>query len=112
MAAIRSADARPELVIRKGLHRLGFRFRLRDKRLPGKPDIVLSKYGAVILVQGCFWHGHGCPMFRLPATRTDVWREKLSANVLRDRRNAAQLEAKGYRIAWVWECALKGSSSL
>lgn len=108
MAAIRSGDTKPELVVRKGLHRLGFRYRLQDTRLPGRPDLYLPKYRAVIFVHGCFWHGHDCPLFRLPATRTDFWREKLKANVERDRRNTERLYDDGYRLAVVWECALKG----
>lgn len=108
MAAIRGRDTKPELIIRKGLHARGYRYRLHARRLPGRPDLVLPKYHAAIFINGCFWHGHDCPLFRLPGTREDFWREKIGANMLRDQRNAAALEAAGWRIAVVWECALKG----
>lgn len=108
MSGIRGKDTRPELVIRRGLHRLGFRFRLHRKDLPGKPDLVLPRYNAAVLVNGCFWHGHDCSLFRWPGSRPDFWRQKIAGNKTRDERNSAQIEALGWRQLIVWECALKG----
>lgn len=108
MAAIRGRDTKPELLVRKGLHAMGFRFRLHNNKLPGRPDLSLPKYRAVIFINGCFWHGHNCPMFRLPETRAGFWLEKLRANAERDRLNICRLQEMSIRIATVWECALKG----
>ncbi|WP_187430931.1 Very short patch repair protein [Roseobacter fucihabitans] len=108
MAAIRGADTKPEMIIRRGLHARGFRFRLHDRKLPGRPDLVLPKYGAVILVNGCFWHGHDCALFRWPKTREEFWREKIGGNIERDRKNRAALKSCDRRVAVIWECALKG----
>lgn len=108
MAAIRGGDTRPEILIRKALHARGFRFRLQDRRLPGRPDLVLSKHRAVIFAHGCFWHGHGCDLFRWPATRPEFWRAKIGGNVERDAKTLAALRGLGWRVAQVWECALKG----
>lgn len=112
MAAIRGANTKPEMIIRHGLHARGFRYRLHVKGLPGRPDIVFPARRAVILVNGCFWHGHGCDLFRWPATRVDFWRVKISGNVQRDLRDEASLAAAGWRLCVVWECALKGRSRL
>jgi len=112
MAAIRGADTKPEMVIRKGLHARGFRFRLHDRKLSGRPDLVLLKFHAVIFVHGCFWHGHDCPMFHWPKTRDAFWREKIGANQVRDRTALAATKAAGWRCAIVWECALKGRGRL
>ena len=109
MSAIRGKDTKPEILIRKELHRRGFRFRLHDRRLPGKPDIVLPKYNAVIQVNGCFWHGHDCSLFKVPGTRTDFLLEKIGQNKERDIRNSLALRNAGWREAIVWECALKKS---
>lgn len=111
MSGIRSRDTKPELVVRRLLHALGFRFRLHAKDLPGKPDIVLPKYRAIILVHGCFWHGHDCSLFRLPATRTDFWREKIQRNQARDGKVVEELAAMGWRVAIVWECAVRSSTN-
>jgi DNA mismatch endonuclease (patch repair protein) len=108
MSRIRSKDTKPELLLRRELHARGLRYRLHRKDLPGSPDIVLPRYRAVILVHGCFWHGHDCPLFRLPATRRDFWETKIAANKDRDARNNAALVAAGWRVLVVWECALKG----
>lgn len=92
MAGIRGKDTRPEVQLRKALHRRGFRYRLHDRRLPGRPDLVFPSRNAVVMVNGCFWHAHeGCPYFKLPATRPDFWQEKLLANRERDQRNLALL---------------------
>lgn len=112
MAAIRGTDTRPELIIRSGLHARGYRYRLHERKLPGRPDLVLPGYRAVIFVNGCFWHGHECPMFKWPGTREIFWREKISGNVERDRRNLKALLQTGWRTAIVWECALKGKGRL
>ncbi|WP_246832506.1 MULTISPECIES: DNA mismatch endonuclease Vsr [Thioclava] len=108
MAGIGPKDTKPEMIVRKGLHRLGFRFRLHSGHLVGKPDLVLPKYRAAIFVNGCFWHAHkGCSYFRLPKTRTEFWREKLAKNVERDQKIAQALIASGWRVLTVWECATK-----
>ncbi|WP_236629793.1 very short patch repair endonuclease [Pseudohaliea rubra] len=112
MSRIRGRDTRPELLVRKGLHALGFRYRLHDKRLPGRPDLVFPRFGAVILVNGCFWHGHDCHLFRLPATRRGFWQQKIESNRVRDARNLRLLEDAGWRVLVVWECALKGKERL
>lgn len=108
MAGIKGKDTKPEMLIRSELHRRGFRFRKNVKELPGKPDIVLPKYKAVIMVNGCFWHGHECHLFKWPATRPDFWREKISGNKARDLRNIKELEFLGWRVSVVWECDIKG----
>ena len=108
MAAIHSASTKPELLLRKSLWRLGFRFRVNDKRLPGKPDIVLPKYRTVIFVHGCFWHGHkDCKNYTVPKTNTDFWTAKIARNRQRDQDTWRQLEAKGWAVIIVWECELK-----
>jgi len=107
MRAIRGKDTTPELIVRRMLHRSGFRYRLQAKGLPGKPDLAIKKYKLAIFVQGCFWHWHGCEFFRVPKTRTDWWTEKLSRNRERDQRDLAALLAQGWRVLWIWECYLK-----
>ncbi len=108
MAAIKGKDTKPELIIRKGLHARGFRYRLHDRRLPGRPDLVMPKYHAVIFINGCFWHGHDCALFKWPGTRQEFWKEKIGANVARDQRNYAAIDETGWRRAVIWECAAKG----
>ena len=112
MAAIKGTNTKPELMIRKGLHARGFRFRLHDRKLPGRPDIVLRRFNAVGFVNGCFWHGHNCSVFRWPKTRESFWREKIGATIERDRKAVENLQDDGWRIAKVWECALKGKRRL
>ena len=108
MSRIRSENTKPEIILRHALWRLGFRYRVNDKRLPGKPDIVLPKYRTVIFVHGCFWHGHkGCPTSHIPETNTDFWTAKISRNQERDQEVWRQLEAKGWSVIIVWECQLK-----
>lgn len=109
MRAIRSRNTRPELLVRKYLHAAGFRYRLHDKRLPGKPDIVLPRYRAVIFVHGCFWHGHDCKYFILPKTRTEFWQKKIEANRARDREHIVQLNQLAWRVIVVWECEVKAA---
>ena len=108
MASIRSRDTKPELQVRRHLHGLGYRYRLSPKHLPGKPDLVLPRHGAVIFVHGCFWHGHaGCRFARMPSTRAAFWEAKLEGNRKRDKTCVHQLRKEGWRVAVVWECALK-----
>lgn len=112
MRAIRNRNTKPEILVRKLLHFRGFRFRLDVKTLPAKSDIVFPKYRAVILVNGCFWHGHDCPVFRWPKTRTEFWKEKITGNQQRDKRNLMDLQAAGWRVLTLWECALRGRYKL
>ncbi len=112
MSGIRSKDTQPELALRKGLFARGFRYRLNDKRLPGKPDLVLPKFHAVIFVHGCFWHQHNCHLFKWPKTRAEFWHQKLTGNVERDCKNQSTLQDLGWRTLTVWECALKGKEKM
>jgi len=112
MAGIKGKDTRPELMIRSALHQAGFRFRLHCANLPGKPDLVLPRYHAAIFVHGCFWHGHDCHLFRWPATREAFWRDKIGGNIARDSQHMAALNVAGWRVAVIWECALKGKARL
>jgi DNA mismatch endonuclease (patch repair protein) len=108
MRAIRHKDTNPEMQIRRLLFAKGFRFRLHVKALPGSPDLVLPKHRVAVFVHGCFWHGHGCHLFKVPATRTEFWLAKIQANRDRDYRDEGQLLASGWRVLTIWECALKG----
>jgi len=108
MSGIRSKDTTPEKLIRSGLHCLGYRFRLHDRKMPGSPDLVFRSRRAVIEVRGCFWHGHDCHLFRWPGTRVEFWKSKITGNVRRDRLNLLALLEQGWRVAEVWECQLKG----
>lgn len=108
MSRIRGKDTKPELLLRHGLHARGLRYRLHRKDLPGRPDIMFPRYRAVILVHGCFWHGHDCPLFKLPATRREFWAAKIEGNKARDARDIASLISAGWRVLVVWECVLKG----
>ena len=108
MAAIRSADTKPEMTVRRWLHSRGFRYRLNHPRLPGHPDIVLRKYRTCIFVNGCFWHGHeGCRYFRLPKTNVDFWRTKIERNRERDHRDYQALARLGWHTIVIWECSLR-----
>ena len=107
MSRIRGKDTTPEILLRKLLHRAGYRFRLHSPNLPGKPDIVLKKYKTVIFVHGCFWHRHeDCPGATFPKTRTGFWLDKFRGTVERDRRKQKELEEAGWRVVTVWECQL------
>lgn len=112
MSRIRGRDTKPEIVIRRGLHALGFRFRLHCKELPGRPDLAFPRRRAVIFVHGCFWHGHHCPMCRIPSTRREFWQSKIGGNRERDRRTAVALAEAAWRVLVVWECALRGPARL
>ena len=113
MSRIRGADTKPERAVRSLLHRCGFRFRLHRKDLPGRPDIVLPKHHAVILVHGCFWHRHeGCRFAYTPKSRAEFWEKKFSENVARDRRNVGALGNLGWRWLIVWECETRDEANL
>lgn len=108
MSRIRGKDTKPELLVRKFLFAKGFRYRLHDKKLPGKPDIILPKYKTVIFVHGCFWHGHeGCKYSALPKTRTEWWLEKIEGNKKRDKANIENLKNLGWNVLIVYGCELK-----
>jgi DNA mismatch endonuclease, patch repair protein len=111
MSRIRGKDTSPEKIVRSGLHGLGYRFRLHDPKLPGRPDLVFRSRRAVIEIRGCFWHGHDCGLFRWPSTRSDFWRQKIVSNIDRDERNRFALLEAGWRLAVVWECQIKGGKS-
>lgn len=111
MSRIRNKDTKPELAVRKHLFSAGFRYRLHDKRLPGKPDIILPKYKTVIFINGCFWHGHqGCRYFTVPKTRTEWWQDKITKNKTNDESNTSKLREAGWKIISIWECGLKPSA--
>lgn len=112
MAGIRSRNTKPEMILRKGLHQRGFRFRLHTSHLPGKPDMAFAKYQAVIFANGCFWHGHDCPLFRWPSSRQEFWRGKIDSNRIRDSKVRLVLAERGWRVLTVWECAIKGSGRM
>lgn len=108
MSGIRGKHTKPEILIRKGLFAKGFRFRLYDRRLPGKPDIVFPRFKAVVLAHGCFWHGHNCSLFKWPSSNVKFWKVKISRNREVDARARTALKSIGWRVLTVWECALKG----
>jgi len=110
MSRIRGANTKLEVLVRKGLHARGFRYRLGGAGLPGRPDIVLPKYRTAIFVHGCFWHGHSCPLYRLPKTRPEFWQAKIEQNRARDTRVVQQLASMNWHCIWVWECSLRGHS--
>ena len=113
MSRIRGKNTKPEILVRKGLHARGLRFRLHNKKLPGSPDIVLPKYGVAIMVNGCFWHGHkGCRYATKPKTNIEFWETKIARNRRRDEVTTAHLEALGWTVITVWECELRNSSQL
>lgn len=113
MSRIRGRDTSPERAVRSILHRLGYRFRLHSRSLPGRPDVVLPKYGTAVLVHGCFWHRHSrCSFAYTPKSRTQFWSQKFEANVARDRRVARTLRSLGWHVIVVWECELRDATSL
>ena len=112
MSRIRGKNTKPEILVRKGLHACGFRFRLHNKKLPGSPDIVLPKYGVAIMVNGCFWHGHkGCRYATKPKSNVEFWETKIARNRHRDEVTEAHLQALGWHVITIWECEIKGASS-
>lgn len=112
MSRIRSRDTKPEIAVRSILHRLGYRFRLHRKDLPGSPDIVLPGRDTVVFVHGCFWHGHSCKYDKMPKSRMDYWAEKIVTNRGRDARQRRHLRALGWRVVVVWECEIKNPTRL
>ena len=107
MSKISGKETKPEILVRKYLFAHGFRYRKNVKKLPGKPDIVLPKYKTIIFVNGCFWHGHeNCKKSALPTTNTEFWKEKISANVIRDKKVFTELHSMGYKVLIIWQCEL------
>ena len=111
MTAIKSRNTKPELIIRTALYKAGDRYRLHVKQLSGKPDIVLAKYKAVLFINGCFWHGHNCHLFKWPQTRKKFWQEKINNNIENDRKKIKGLSSE-WRTGIIWECALKGKTRI
>jgi DNA mismatch endonuclease (patch repair protein) len=112
MRRIRSKDSRPEMVVRRTVHRMGFRYRLHDHKLPGRPDLVFSRMKKIIFVHGCFWHVHACNLSHIPGTRKNYWGPKLKANKLRDERHKLMLRELGWATLIVWECETKDALRL
>lgn len=110
MSGIRGKNTRPELIIRKALFSKGFRYKLHDKKLPGKPDLVFPEYSSVIYIHGCFWHGHDCHLFKWPSTRPKFWKTKINRNREVDKKNYKQLKKDSWFILTIWECAIKGKT--
>lgn len=107
MSRVRASDTKPERIVRRILWRLGYRYRLQPRGIPGKPDIVFKGRRKAIFVHGCFWHQHGCSQYRMPKTRLKFWRPKLESNVRRDKENLARLRKEGWKLLVLWECELK-----
>lgn len=112
MSGIRGKNTKPEIIIRKALFSKGFRYRLHDRKLPGKPDLVLPKYHSVILINGCFWHGHDCYLFKLPESNTEFWKNKIVQNCQNDKKAIAELKRMGWRVLTIWECAIRGRNKI
>ena len=112
MASVRSKDTKIEMVLRRRLFAIGFRYRLHVRRLPGSPDMVFSRYRAAVFIHGCFWHMHGCRRSKLPETRANWWKDKILSNRERDLSSIRQLRAFGWRVMVVWECSLRVPKSL
>ncbi|MEX0719083.1 MAG: DNA mismatch endonuclease Vsr [Balneolaceae bacterium] len=110
MSKISGKETKPEIIVRKFLFSKGFRYLKNDKRYPGTPDIVLPKYKTIVLVHGCFWHGHNCKKGRLPETRREFWENKISGTKKRDVRNRTILEEKGWKVFTVWGCAISNKT--
>jgi DNA mismatch endonuclease (patch repair protein) len=110
MARIGGRNTKPEVTLRKALFRLGFRYRLHPRDIPGRPDMVFPRWRAVVFVHGCFWHGHDCHLFRWPKGNAEFWQAKIAGNVKRDRRTLDTLVAQGWRVLTVWECAMRGTA--
>jgi DNA mismatch endonuclease (patch repair protein) len=112
MSRIRGSNTKLEVLVRKGLHARGLRYRLGGAKLPGRPDIVLPKYRTVVFVHGCFWHGHDCPLYRLPKTRPEFWQAKIDSNKSRDARVQRELRAAGWKVIELWECEVRGQDQV
>ncbi|WP_329848173.1 very short patch repair endonuclease [Stenotrophomonas sepilia] len=112
MSRIRGSNTKLEVLVRKGLHARGLRYRLGGAKLLGRPDIVLPKYRTVVFVHGCFWHGHDCPLYRLPKTRPEFWQAKIDSNKSRDARVQRELRAVGWKVIELWECEVRGQDQV
>lgn len=113
MASVKQKNTKPEKRVRSYLHACGLRFRLHEKKLPGKPDLVFPKYHTVVFVNGCFWHGHkNCPAHRIPKSNVDFWKDKIESNAVRDVKNHEMLMHKGWNVIVIWECETKSQQSL
>lgn len=112
MSRVKGKNTTPEKLVRSFLHRLGYRFRIHFKKLPGHPDIVLPKYNAIILINGCFWHGHNCHLGTIPSTRKQFWKQKFKENRRRDKNNIKIYHNLGWRVLIIWECSLKGKNRI
>jgi DNA mismatch endonuclease (patch repair protein) len=113
MSRVKGKDTKPELIVRKILHSMGYRYRLHHPNLPGKPDIVLSRHKKIVLVNGCFWHGHeNCNRAKLPTTNHDFWANKIAKNMERDRFNINELEERGWEVLTIWSCEISKSELL
>ncbi|WP_339862865.1 very short patch repair endonuclease [Paremcibacter congregatus] len=112
MAGIKGKNTKPEMLVRKLVHSLGYRYRLHVNDLPGKPDLVFPRHRGVIFVHGCFWHGHNCHLFKLPGTRQEFWKTKIEKNRMNDSKAKAALQNLGWRQLDIWECALKGKTKV
>jgi DNA mismatch endonuclease, patch repair protein len=112
MSRIRGKNTKPELLLRRAIHARGLRYRLHDSRLPGKPDIVFMTRRAVVFVNGCYWHGHNCDLFRWPKANSGFWQNKILSNRRRDRHKVQELLSLGWRVLTVWECALRAPDAL
>ena len=111
MSQIKGKNTKPEMLVRRFLHANGFRYKLHDKTLPGKPDIVLPKYKTVIFIHGCFWHGHeGCKYYVVPKTKTEWWLNKINGNIVNDEKAIEALKKEGWKIITLWECELKSNN--
>jgi DNA mismatch endonuclease (patch repair protein) len=108
MSGIRGSNTKIEMLVRRALHARGLRYRLHSRKLPGRPDMAFASARAAVFMNGCFWHGHDCPLFRLPGTNTEFWRSKIDGNRARDVRSLEALHSQGWRTAVVWECAMRG----
>ena len=106
MRRVRSKDTTPEMAVRTALHRQGFRYRLHQATLPGKPDLVLSKHRTVVFVHGCLWHWHGCKNSRMPSSNVDYWTNKIARNVERDKSHLTALQDAGWHVVIIWECSI------
>lgn len=112
MLRVKGKNTKPEMLLRRGLHARGLRYRLHSAAVPGKPDLVFPMHRAALFTHGCFWHGHNCPLFKWPATRPQFWRNKIEGNRERDAKTIAELKQAGWRVLVVWECALRGRGRL
>lgn len=113
MSGIRGKDTKPELIVRQGIHKRGFRYSLHNRNILGRPDLVFPKYEAMVLVHGCFWHGHDCHLFKWPGgERASFWRKKIVGNMRRDSSQLEEYRRQGWRVAIIWECSLKGKTRI